>query len=241
MSTYALRRKFRAAFSQLLFIGLICAAGSVLAKAPEIPLPDDTRVTTLGESMRVNGNEVFIRTFRSDESAQDFVDFYRDEWGETGNSDPGYTVNNFKDPWTIISRIEDGYLLTVQVQSDGDDGSIGTLAVSRLPDGDRKVKLADGFPSMGGSDVLNEVASKDLGQSGRTMMLSNKHDLSTNVDFYRGRYGEDGWAVDMDRSLGGFMHILALRKARERLNLVLSKNNKGGTLIVATEVKHDLL
>ena len=94
---------------------------------------------------------------------------------------------------------------------------------------------------MGGSEIQNEVVSKDLGQSGRTMLIGNKHDIDTNVDFYRNRYADDGWAVDMDRSIGGIMHVLAVHKGRKRLNMVLSEIDKGGTRIVVNEVTHDIL
>jgi hypothetical protein len=211
------------------------------AKMPEIPMPEDARVTRMGESMRVNGNDVIIRTFTSKESAQDVVDFYREEWGESRNAEPGYTINNLKKPWTLISRIENEYLITVQVRADSDDASFATVAISRLSDRSRAPKLGEGFPTMGGSDVLNEVVSKDLGQSGRTMMLGNKHDMATNVDFYREQYGAGGWAFDLDRDVGGMMHVLALRKARQRVNMVISKSTNGGTVIVVNEVTHDIL
>jgi hypothetical protein len=225
----------------ILAVTLLVIAPLAMAGPPKFPLTDDMRVARLGDSLRVNGNDVNVRTFTSTESAQEIVDFYREEWGEEKNSEPGYTVNNLKQPWTLITRIEDDYLLTVQVQESDNDGSKGMLAVSRLPDRNRAPKLGEGFPSMGGSDVINEVVSKDPGQTGRTMMVGNKHDMATNVDFYRNRYNTEGWSVDMDRSLGGIMHVLAVRKSRRRVNLVISEGPDGGTLIVANEVTHDIL
>ena len=223
-------------------VWLCLCAPFALAKTPEIPIPDDMRVTYLGQNLRVNGNDVSVRTFQSTDSAQEIVDFYRKEWGEEGNPvDPGYTVTNLKEPWTLITRIEDNYLMTVQVQADWNDGSKGMLAISRLPDRHRAPKLAEGFPSMGGSTVLNEVLSEDLGQSGRTLALGNSHDLATNVSFYRNRYRDGGWAIDMDQALGHRMHVLAVRKSRERVNLVLSRSKDGSTVIVANEVTYDLL
>ena len=227
--------------SLLLASLLLTVAHTAVAGPPEFPLTDDMRVVRLGDSLRVNGNDVNVRTFTSTESAQEIVDFYREEWGEEKNPEPGYTVNNLKQPWTLITRIEDDYLMTVQVQPSDNEGSKGMLAVSRLPDRNRAPKLGEGFPSMGGSDVINEVVSKDPGQSGRTMMVGNKHDMATNVDFYRDRYRTGGWSVDMDRSLGGIMHVLAVRKSRRRVNLVISEGPDGGTLIVANEVTHDIL
>jgi hypothetical protein len=220
---------------------LLALAQVAVARQPEFPMTDDMRIARLGDSLRVNGNDVNVRTFTSTESAQEIVDFYREEWGEDKNAEPGYTVNNLKQPWTIIARIEDDYLMTVQVQPSDNEGSKGMLAISRLPDRNRAPKLGEGFPSMGGSDVINEVVSKDPGQTGRTMMVGNRHDMATNVDFYRNRYSTGGWSVDMDRSLGGIMHVLAVRKSRRRVNLVISAGPDGGTLIVANEVTHDIL
>lgn len=220
---------------------MVCAATPVHAKTPEIPLPDDARVARLGQSMRVNGNDVIVRTFETKESTPDVVNFYRDEWGEERNSEPGFTVTNFKEPWILITRIEDGYLMTVQVRPTANEGTEGLLGLSKLPERRRPPKLGEGFPTMGDSQVLNEVVSKDPGQSGRTMWLKNDHDLRTNVDFYRDQYSNAGWAFDIDRSIGGIMHVLALRKGRKRVNLVLSESKKQGSQIVVNEVTYEIL
>jgi hypothetical protein len=224
--------------SAAILLGLLAVAPA-WAKQPEIPLPDDARVTRLGQTMRVNGNDVVVRTFTTKEATEDVVNFYRDEWGEL-NGEPGYTIMNLKEPWVLITRIEDDYLMTVQVRPTADDGTEGLLGISRLPDRRRPPKLGEGFPTVGDSEILNEVVSHDPGQSGRTMWLRNKHDLRTNIDFYRDRYQSQGWALDIDRSVGGMMHVLAARKGRNRVNLVLSEI-KNGSQIVVNEVTHELL
>ncbi|TDJ64974.1 MAG: hypothetical protein E2O36_00835 [Proteobacteria bacterium] len=216
-------------------------AGVVAAKAPEFPVPDDARVAPIGQNMRVNGSVISARHFSSRESTEEIIDFYREEWGKKARRDPAFTVTNVHAPWTIISRIEDGYLMTVQVRATDTGGSEGLLGMSRLSDAKVKHQLGQGFPLMGGSKVINEVISQDVGQSGRTMIVGNKHDIRTNVDFYRGRYETEGWTFDMDRSIGGMAHVLALRKGRKRVNLVLREAAKGGTQIVVNEVTHNLL
>ncbi len=226
--------------SVVLLISLV-ASGTVLARTPEFPLPDDIRISHLGDSMRVNGNDVNVRLFSSDDSAQDILDFYREQWGEGASHDPGFTQTNLQEPWTMISRIEDNYLMTVQVQPTSSGGSKGILGLSRLPERNRPPKLGEGFPVMGDSQVLNEVASKDVGQSGRTMLLGNKHDIGTNAAFYRNRYRDGGWAFDIDRTVGGIMHVMAVRKGRQRVNMVITEVSKGGSHIVVNEVTHDIL
>lgn len=224
----------------ILVISLLAHANA-LARAPEFPLPDDIRISHLGDSLRVNGNDVNVQLFSSDDSAQEILDFYREQWGTGASHDPGFTQTNLQEPWTMISRIEDKYLMTVQVQPTSSGGSKGILGLSRLPERSQAPKLGEGFPAMGDSQVLNEVASKDLGQSGRTMLLGNKHDIGTNAAFYRTRYRDDGWAFDIDRSVGGIMHVMAVRKGRRRVNMVITEVSKGGSQIVVNEVSHDIL
>jgi hypothetical protein len=73
------------------------------------------------------------------------------------------------------------------------------------------------------------------------MLLGNKHDIQSNVAFYRGRFKNDGWAFDMDRSVGGVTHVLALRKGHKTLNMVLTEVDKAGTRIIVNEVTRDIL
>jgi hypothetical protein len=214
---------------------------TVSAKTPELPAPDEAQVTVVGNNMRVNGINSSIRRFTTKESLEDVLQFYHDEWSAPRGDEPGYTVSNVNVPWTVISRIEDEHLMTVQVQSASNGGSGGFLSISRLPKGNRSPKLGENFPTMQGSHTLNEVLSEDPGQSGRTMLLGNKHDIQTNVAFYRGRFKNDGWAFDMDRSVGGVTHVLALRKGRKTLNMVLTEVDKAGTRIIVNEVTHDIL
>jgi hypothetical protein len=217
------------------------SAGAAAARTPEFPIPEDARVTPIGQNLRVNGNIVTARQITSLESTEEVVDFYREEWGKKARNEPGFTVTNAQVPWTIISRIEDGYLMTVQVRDTDTGGCEGMLSMSRLPDGKVQHKLGAGFPMLGGSDVINEVVSQDVGQSGRTMILGNKHDMRTNVDFYRGRYETEGWKFDMDRSIGGVAHVIALHKGRKRLNLVFRELEQGRSEIIVNEVTHSVL
>ncbi len=222
-------------------VALLFCVASVHAKAPKFPAPKDARVTVVGSDMRVNGIDTQIREFKTRDGIGKVIDFYRDEWGRDQGDDGGYTINEISRPWTVISHIEDGYLMTVQAQPTNDDGTWGYLSMSRLPVNVRSPKLGKDFPKMRGSETFNEVVSKDPGQTGRTMLLGNKFDLQTNVAFYRNYYGSQGWDVDMDQSMGSVMHVLALRKGRKRVNLVIQAVTKDGTRIVVNEVKHDIL
>ena len=225
----------------VLFSFVLLTAGLTQAKEPKFPPPDDARVAVVNGNMRVNGISSSVRQFDTKESLEDVVAFYRDEWGDGADDEPRYTITNVNPPWTVVSRVEDEYLMTVQVQPTNDGGSWGFLALSRLPARGRSPKLGGDFPSMRESHTLNEVVSKDPGQTGRTMLLGNKYNLRTNVAFYRDRFDANGWAFDMDKSIGGVIHVLALRKGHKRLNIVVAQANKNGSRIIVNEVTHDIL
>lgn len=220
---------------------IVMGSGTIAAKEPKFPAPDDARVSIVNGNLRINGIDSNVRQFNTKESLEEVIDFYREEWSHGIGRGPGYTVTNINQPWTVISRIEGKYLMTVQIQPASNGGSWGFLALSRLPERGRSPKLGRDFPSMRGSHTLNEVVSKDPGQTGRTMLLGNKYDLQTNVAFYRNRFSAAGWEFDMDKSLGGVLHVLALRKGRKRVNMVITEVSKNGTRIIVNEVTYDLL
>jgi hypothetical protein len=215
---------------------------TALARAPELPPPPDARVFWVARDMTYNTMPMAVRQFTTKHGLEDVLAFYKNEWQESPDPpQPGFLINDLAPPWVTISRIEDGYMLMVQVQPADDDGALGYLSVTRLPDNARPPKLAKGFPLPGNTLVVNEIASEDPGKSGRTMMLVNKHDLASNVAFYRNQYAESGWVVDMDKPVGEVMHVLAMRNGRKRVDLVIAEMKRGVTRIMATEVTHDLL
>lgn len=211
------------------------------ARAPELPSPPEARVSWVAQNMTFNSMPMAVRQFTTKHSLDEVLEFYKDEWRTSPEPpQPGFLINDLAPPWITISRIEDGYMLLVQVQPAGDDGALGYLSVSRLPTDRRAPRLAKDFPLPSETLVVNEIASRDPGQTGRTMMFANKHDLASNVAFYRSEYA-DGWVVDMDKAVSDVMHVLAVRKGRQRIDLVLAELKRGVTRIMVTEVTHDLL
>lgn len=226
----------------LLWILLACTPLHAVARGPELPPPPDARVWWVAENMTYNTMPMAVRQFTTKHDLQRVIDFYRDEWQQPmPDGAPGYVINDLVPPWLSISRIEDGYMLLVQARATDDEGTTGLLSISKLPTSAKAPELGKGFPTMGETKAVNEFVSNDEGQTGRTMMFVNKHDLPTNLSFYRSRYQDNGWVVDMDKGVGDVLHVLALRKGRQRLDIVLTEMKQGVTRIVANEVTYDLL
>ena len=227
-----------------LLLYLLCS-GIVFAGPPKFPPPPESSVEWVGQNINVNGINSSIRAFRSRKSIEKVVEFYRREWQRPPEKGiPGFmeTIDNY--PWYIISRVEDDYLLTVQVQVEKSDksSSWGYLSTSPLPGKQKAPKeLAKNTPKMAGSHVLSEMKSDDPGKKASTVMLYNTHSLHSNVAFYRNYYNGKGWTMETDKELGsGDIHSLVFKSRRKRVTMMFVKE-KSSTRIVINSVTNSIL
>lgn len=220
----------------VLLLVLACAGGTALAE-PKIPQPPKSRIGLLGEEMVFNGIPMKVQQFRSDLSVAEIVEFYGQYWPAGTEKEPGYVVTDALKPWTLITRAEDGYLITIQVAAEG-PGSKGYLARSRMDAALEEHVLGENFPVMHGTSPLNDVRTKDMGKDGRTMAFMNDRTPEANVDYYRNWFTSQGWTLDMDKSPGTLGHVLAFRSGDKSVNIVI--NGRGGrTHIVAQTTNFD--
>ncbi len=204
--------------------------------APKFPSPPDSTIGRLGESIVINGVAMDVRQFTSRRSVDEVLQFYREFWPQGTEERPGYTETDILEPWRIITRVENGYLMTVQVNEDGDRGSTGLLGMSRLPDPENLPTLGKGFPKMRGSHVINDILSRDTGKQGRTLQLSNQFSVENNANFYRHHFEGQGWGVDMDQTLsGGDTHSLRFSSGIKSVSIVIHKAENGTIVIAQTE------
>ena len=229
------------------FLGFFCLflTTPLLAGPPDFPPPPNASVEWVGKNIEVNGIKSSVRAFHTNKSIEKVVQFYRREWQRPAEKDlPGYMETIDAAPWYIISRVEDGYLLTVQVQVKKNDksGSWGYLSTSPLPGKKIKPKeMAKNMPKMPGSHVMTEVKSKDPGKKANTMIITNSHSLESNVAFYRNHYQGKGWTKETDRGLGhGKVHSLVFKTKRDRITMMLMKD-KNATRIVINSVSNSIL
>ncbi len=222
----------------------------LLAATPDFPPPPESVVEWVGKDLEVNGIKTAVRAFHTRKSVEKVVEFYRREWKRPVAKDmPGYMETIDAAPWYIISRVEDDYLLTVQVQVKKNDesGSWGYLSTSPLPDkkknndnkrNNNNIELGKGVPKMPGSHILNETKSNDPGIKARTMIISNNHSVSSNVAFYRNHYQGGGWTVETDRDLGaGKIHTLVFKTKRNRITMMLMEDKKHTRVVINSVTK----
>ncbi len=230
----------------VLFISLSILLFPNLSSAgkPDFPAPPDAAVETVANNMSVNGIKSDIRAFHTSDSIEEVVEFYRSEWKRPIKKGmPGFMETIDAAPWYIISRIEDDYLMTVQVQVKANDksGSWGYLSISPLPEPDsRAPELGKTVPKISGSIVMNEMKHDDPGKKGTTTIISNTHSVKNNADYYQNHYRGKGWTEETNQRLGTDEgHSLVYKTRRDRVTIMILKD-KHYTRVVLNSVKNTL-
>jgi hypothetical protein len=203
------------------------------AAAPAFPPPPDARVEWVAGNMQMNGIAMRVRRFEIDRSDDDVLKFYRRQWRRGQGQRPGYREVQSV-PWRVISRLEDDYLMTVQVQPRDRNRSWGYLGVSKLKAKKKQARLGGRFPKMQGSAIVNEVVSRDPGKHARTLVIANQFSIQSNANYYRNYFDDHGWSVRMDRDIGSG-HVLAYTQSNGEVNIVISRS-KGFTTVVVNDV-----
>lgn len=224
----------------LLLLG--CAGTAAARKPPVFPAPPEARVQSMGASTVIGGRAMEMRQFVSQDRPDKVYEFYRRLWKEgEKKSGPGYAETDAMEPWHIISRVEDGYLLTVQAQRTDNNGTWGYLALSRVDEAATPPPDDPGVPTMSDTRVLQRITSRDPGQTGATVLLANRHSLTSNVNYYRQRYQGSAWRSDMDKAIpAAKMHVLAYTAGRHKINIVLTGDERE-TQVIINDVVHDIL
>ena len=239
------RRLIRAYTSAVLRTGLaaflvtVCVAEAI-AKPPDFPAPPKSSVASVAQDMNLHGRITTIRMFTTHNEVEEVLDFYKEIWSEpVSRKGPNYAQEDrAMAPWRLITRVEDGYAMTVQVQA-GDPGSWGYLAISALPEGGEPVPGASTPPSMRGSEVLSNITHKDLGMNGQTAVIKNKFPVMRNVEFYREKF--DAWRVDTDKAIAeGKVHTLRFTRGRTTVVITINGGDAESEIVI-NKTKRSLL
>ncbi len=223
--------------SKTCLVALLCLGLIAHAEARSVlPAPPNSKIGFLGNKMIVNGIPMQIRQFSSNRSLQEVIDFYIALWEEdTDGRLPGYSISTALPPWTIISRIEEEYILTVQVASDRKQRASGYLSMSPI-DPAQRTKPGKDFPRMKGSMILNDTVSEDSGKNGRNVLLQNSNSLKSNANFYRNHYRRLGWEeITEIPPHSGKQQVLQFRRSNNHVTLVL-KEQAGATIVNSQSV-----
>jgi len=207
---------------------------------PYFPLPPNSKSMNISQKLVVNSIPMESRQFTSKQSKERVIEFYENLWREDlAPGIPGYQISKIMPPWTVISRIEDNHLLTVQVKKLDSSSSLGYIAISEIIP-DKKYPTGKNIPKLNDTDIINDIYSEDGSKKGQTTVLKNTRSLMSNVNFYRNYYDQHGWQEEMDYEVA-FDHSYAMRFRNMNKHITLVITNGGNnTYITAQHVTEGL-
>ena len=198
------------------------------------PLPSGASMAVVGLDMRQNGLLTSISTYRSDDSVDSTLAFYRSIWTER-KSDPGH-VENVVGEWQIISRLNGDVNLVLQLKQDGRGGAQGLFSSVQLNDVLPVVSNIDLPP---GGEVVSSIASSDAGRAANTWVIRSTAGTGHAASYYRDVLDRKGWKLVSDRDAGG-PRVLQFNRSGGTIELVISQVDDGSTLSVLNQVGNDV-
>lgn len=164
-----MRRAFRS-------IVLMCCLFPFSAGAdwPEIPFPENSRVESIGEQVRLNG--VPMRMFQAhlQGGADQTLRFYRGQLG------PKLAEELLPSGERILAQGRGDYFITLRIRPLPDKTSMVLISISDARAAKAAANRPLGFGLPADSSVLSDMESTDAGKRSRQLVFFNHHDLETN-------------------------------------------------------------
>ena len=192
--------------------------------------PPNSRVVVVAQNMVVNGVPMSANELHSKQTPSDVIRFYRSEWESRSQR----VLETNEGEWRTLATKDGNCFFTAQIKAGVDAGTYALLGVTQLVTGTPKAR-GEGFPKLGGSTVYNDIVSKDMGKTGRTLLMANKFSVDANASFYRNAMSSDGWVSISDRrgkTEGGARLVQIWRRGLEEANLVISTSADQTSVVV---------
>ncbi len=202
----------------------------------ELPVPEGVLLNVVGEDMKVNGIPLKAYEYFWLDGEESLLSFYSNYWG--GESSASVT-NSRMGMWTVISKIDDDYNITIQYRDEGIKGLKVLLGISPLPKMirlNRKGHSVSKVHPMPGIEIVSVVESVDEGVSSEVYWMSSINSIDKTSDIVANRYREGGFFVTKKNirnaeNGSGFMSYIVAEDVREKYQFSIS-NSKGKTKIV---------
>lgn len=207
-----------------LLLVLLFSGAAWAARQPLVPFPDGVRITVIGEDLKVFGLPLMAYEFHSPETVAAVAGFYKAEWGRNGHAsdaDVPYIESELAG-WMVLSRLELGHNITLQLRDAGIRGTQVLVGVSPLPNylqAKRRNRVDIHIPLLGSARVTSVVASEDRGKASEVYWLISDDSVDAFLDRYLEHHQEQGATVKGYRVVketgyraqAGTLHVAGVR------------------------------
>lgn len=209
-------------------LALLAWAAPSVASWPDIPFPADAKIESLGNDVRLNGIPMRMHRLLSKAKSEQIAQFYRAALGS------GYFERDLLGDRLFAKGLGD-YFLTVRVKQLGANLTETLVSVSdaRAARGAASRPLGIELPAS--TQVLSDMESIDAGKASRQLVLSNKHSIEANVEFFVDVLRAGGYKQEQS---GGHKNVssqsLLFKGAQREARLIVSRNESGSSVVLTT-------
>lgn len=206
---------------------------------PTIPVPENPHVVVVADNMIFNGIPMKTWELKALMTPKELQQFYVTAWSDASKGmafgAPAYLIRNIP-KYTVISRTEDKYLLTVQIEDRKTESSRAYLAISKVLDGmDKDYVLGDGFPTLTGTVFINDISAIDGHKKSRTIIATSEAPLQALARFYRSTMTKTGWAeITKNIAMTNKGGAMIFQRDKAEMNITLSPNEKSVNIVAVT-------
>lgn len=145
-----------------------------VAAWPKIPFPENSRVESIGEQVRLNG--VPMRMFQAhlQGDLDQVIRFYRAQLG------PKLAEEHLPGGERILAQGSGDYFITLRIRPLADKTSLALISISDARAAKAAANRPLGFGLPADSSVLSDLESTDAGKRSRQLVFYNHYDLETN-------------------------------------------------------------
>ncbi len=219
----------------LALASLLVALASPRAAAASSPgslaLPHGASIELVADDLVQHGRALTVATFRSPDGVEEVLDFYRAAWPPIDDR-PGH-VENEAGPWRIVSRLENGTNVALQLQASAGGGSEGLLSFMDITGAG---SVEPGPPVPPGGQLLSTTAGDGIAGRVRTHVVSAIGRAGEVAAFYRDELAREGWHTVSDRD-GRGTAVLMLTRRGARAELVVAEMPDGTSTAVLNEIE----
>lgn len=183
---------------------LTMAPISHAATKPLLPFPEGVRVVIVGENMEINGLPLMAYEFYSQQTLNQIANFYRHYWQDHqqhSDAKQAYLESHYGG-WHILSRLERGHNITVQLQNSGIKGVRALVGVSPLPTyiAENKNPVVEyKIPTLSGLTIESFVQSQDRGIKTETYWIRSRDSVESTSNKLQRYYQQRGYSVSIKR------------------------------------------
>ncbi len=138
---------------------------------PDIPYPDDSRVVTAGDNMKVNGIPTRIYLAQIQRSMDDSIRFYQQ------NLRYEFLLKTLPNQETMLSfPSNDGYFTTIRLRMQTSNTTVATVTISDLHINRQPAFVPYEFDLPLDAKVISDVESIDDNKQARHLLLASPYD-----------------------------------------------------------------